>query len=47
MQIKTPTKTWADVPDIITPLDYAEVIGVGENTGKLSNSECSTTRTRS
>lgn len=34
MQIKTPTKTWADVPDIITPLDYAEVIGVGENTAR-------------
>lgn len=31
MQIKTPTKTYADLNDTITPLDYAEWRGIGEN----------------
>ena len=34
MQEKKPTKTWNDVPHIITPKDYAEVVGVGENTAR-------------
>lgn len=34
MQIKETTKTWDDVPHIITPKDYAEVVGVGENTAR-------------
>lgn len=34
MQLKKPSKTWDDVPHIITPKDYAEVVGVGENTAR-------------
>lgn len=34
MQIKETTKTWDDVPHIITPKHYAEVVGVGENTAR-------------
>ena len=34
MQIKKSTKTWADLPETITPKDYADVIGVGENTAR-------------
>ena len=31
MQIKTSTKTYTELPDTITPLDYAEWRGIGEN----------------
>ena len=31
MQIKTSTKTFEDLPETITPLDYAEWRGIGEN----------------
>ena len=31
MQIKISTKTYADLPDTITPYDYAEWRGIGEN----------------
>lgn len=31
MQIKKPTKTYKDLPDTITPYDYMEWRGVGEN----------------
>ena len=31
MQIKKPTKTFAELPETITPLDYAEWRGIGEN----------------
>ena len=31
MQIKTSTKTYKDLPETITPLDYAEWRGIGEN----------------
>ncbi len=31
MQIKTPTKKYEDLPDTITPLDYAEWRGIGGN----------------
>lgn len=31
MQIKTPTKKYEDLPETITPLDYAEWRGIGEN----------------
>lgn len=31
MQIKTSTKTYSELPDTITPLDYAEWRGCGEN----------------
>lgn len=34
MQIKKTTKTWDDVPHIITPKDFAEVVGIGENTAR-------------
>ena len=34
MNAKKSTKTWDDVPHIITPKDYAEVVGVGENTAR-------------
>lgn len=31
MQEKKPTKTYAELPDTITPLDYAKWRGIGEN----------------
>lgn len=31
MQIKKPTKTYEELPDTITPYDYMEWRGVGEN----------------
>lgn len=31
MQIKTSTKKYTELPDTITPLDYAEWRGIGEN----------------
>ena len=31
MQIKTATKTYLELPDTITPLDYADWRGIGEN----------------
>lgn len=31
MQIKKSTKTFEDLPETITPLDYAEWRGIGEN----------------
>lgn len=31
MQIKTPTKKYEDLPETITPKDYAEWRGIGEN----------------
>lgn len=31
MQIKKSTRTYEDLPDTITPLDYAEWRGIGEN----------------
>ncbi len=34
MQEKKPTKTFAELPDTITPFDYAEWRGVGENTAR-------------
>lgn len=34
MQEKKPTKTYAELNDTITPLDYAEWRGVGENTAR-------------
>lgn len=34
MQIKKPTKTYDELPDAITPFDYAEWRGVGENTAR-------------
>lgn len=30
MQIKKPTKTYNELPETITPLDYAEWRGIGE-----------------
>lgn len=34
MQEKKPTKNYTDLDDTITPLDYAEWRGVGENTAR-------------
>ena len=34
MQEKKPTKTFEELPDTITPFDYAEWRGVGENTAR-------------
>lgn len=34
MQIKKPTKTYEQLPDTITPYDYADWRGVGENTAR-------------
>lgn len=34
MQEKKPTKTYKELDDTITPLDYAEWRGVGENTAR-------------
>ncbi len=34
MQEKKPTKTYEQLPDTITPYDYAEWRGVGENTAR-------------
>ena len=31
MQVKTPTKTYAELPETITPFDYADWRGIGEN----------------
>lgn len=31
MQVKKPTKTFQELPDTITPYDYAEWRGIGEN----------------
>lgn len=31
MQIKKPTKTFEELPETITPYDYAEWRGIGEN----------------
>lgn len=31
MQVKTPTKTYAELNETITPLEYAEWRGIGEN----------------
>ena len=31
MQIKTATKTYLELPDTITPYDYADWRGIGEN----------------
>ena len=31
MQIKKPTKKYEDLPETISPLDYAEWRGIGEN----------------
>lgn len=31
MQVKVATKTYKELPDTITPLDYAEWRGIGEN----------------
>lgn len=31
MQIKTSTKTYLELPDTITPFDYADWRGIGEN----------------
>ncbi len=31
MQIKKPSKTFNELPETITPLDYAEWRGIGEN----------------
>ena len=31
MQVKKPSKTYADLPETIGPLDYAEWRGIGEN----------------
>ena len=31
MQVKKPTKTFNDLPETITPFDYAEWRGIGEN----------------
>lgn len=34
MQEKKPTKRYEELPDTITPLDYANWRGVGENTAR-------------
>lgn len=34
MKEKKPTKNYSDLPDTITPFDYAEWRGVGENTAR-------------
>lgn len=34
MQEKKPTKIYEELPDTITPYDYAEWRGVGENTAR-------------
>lgn len=34
MQIKKSTKTYEELPDTITPFDYMEWRGVGENTAR-------------
>ena len=40
MQIKTSTKTYQELPDTITPYDYAEWRGCGENKAReIFNSE--------
>ena len=45
MQIKKPTKTYADLNDTITPLDYAEWRGIGENKAReIFNEMCENTK---
>lgn len=40
MQIKKSTKTFQELPDTITPIDYAEWRGIGENKAReIFNSE--------
>ena len=34
MKEKKPTKNYTDLPDTITPFDYADWRGVGENTAR-------------
>ncbi len=34
MKERKPTKNYSDLPDTITPFDYAEWRGVGENTAR-------------
>lgn len=34
MQVKTSTKTFQELPDTITPYDYAKWRGVGESTAR-------------
>ncbi len=34
MKEKKSTKTYADLPDTITPMDYAEWRGIGENNAR-------------
>lgn len=34
MKIRTSTKTYEELPDTITPYDYADWRGVGENTAR-------------
>jgi len=34
MKVKKSTKTFQELPDTITPLDYADWRGVGENTAR-------------
>ena len=31
MKVKVSTKKWEDLPEIITPKDYASVLGIGEH----------------
>lgn len=31
MKIKVSTQKWEDLPEVITPLDYAAVLGIGEH----------------
>lgn len=50
MQIKKPTKTFKELPDTITPYDYAEWRGIGENKAREifnSNRFSKNTRNRS
>lgn len=30
MKVKKSNKKWEDLPEVITPMDYAEVMGIGE-----------------
>ena len=31
MKVKKSNRNWEDLPEVITPIDYAEVMGIGEN----------------
>lgn len=31
MKVKISTKKWEELPEVITPLDYASVLGIGEH----------------